>query len=145
MGRLCDHLNYEVTRGNCIEGNAVGYKTPEKNGVYNHIDNLNYWRDHSYVYTAVIIFYNRLGCETSCELDANVEEWLNDVKNYIAKLPTKLTTVSSEILKITDNNPNITAIIQQKMKAKQVLKWWTEAHAIELLYFSGLTCTPVTP
>eukprot|EP00957_Ditylum_brightwellii_P110729 8444448-Ditylum_brightwellii.AAC.1 len=48
------HPDINSSLQNCIEGNVVGYKTPESNSFCSHIDYLNLWRDPSYAFTIVM-------------------------------------------------------------------------------------------
>jgi len=114
------------------------------------------------------IFYNRLGCERSCEFDSKIEDWLTDVKDYIDALPTNLKQINKSCLEVSASNAEVSNIIQQNNQkychrkahinkhvqlssfvnslkdCQDFLPWWTHVHTIEYLQFVGMCCTPVS-
>ena len=115
------------------------------------------------------IYYNRLGCENTCELDDNVDLWLRNISNYINDQPFYQRNITPRCLDINKNNEETQKIIKRKnqiykhskahidkhvqlssccytlLRARSTLPWWTYIHTIEYSFYVGLTCTPVSP
>eukprot|EP00957_Ditylum_brightwellii_P105448 8038793-Ditylum_brightwellii.AAC.1 len=60
IGSTINHPIKENTANCCIEGVAVGFKTPEKNRFFSHLDSQNLWRDKSYAFTIVMSQVNKV-------------------------------------------------------------------------------------